>query len=112
MIYELMFFQKGFHPTLVKAIGFQLFSSIAWLHDYTLIHTDLKPENILFRDSEYIKDRDGYRVRRKWGALCFKSRFFFFLSFFYFFFFFVCFFIFFFFFFLILRRLRLLLILL
>ena len=105
MIYELMFFQKGFHPTLVKAIGFQLFSSIAWLHDYTLIHTDLKPENILFRDSEYIKDRDGYRVRRNWGTLCFKSHFFFYLFFIFFFFFFVCFF-------LILRRLRLLLILL
>ncbi len=53
---------KGFSYELTREIGFQLFASVAWLHDYKLIHTDLKPENILFRSSQYVKDRDHVRV--------------------------------------------------
>lgn len=53
---------KGFPPEMVRQIGFQLISSLAWIHAFDLIHTDLKPENILFRHSAYHKDRNGVRI--------------------------------------------------
>ncbi|KTW28929.1 hypothetical protein T552_01557 [Pneumocystis carinii B80] len=52
----------------IQHFAYQLFTSVAFLHDLNLIHTDLKPENILlvhagFRTVPYTK-KLGVKVRR------------------------------------------------
>lgn len=47
---------NGFHPfpgNHVQAFARQLFKSVSFLHDLSLVHTDLKPENILLTDSSF-----------------------------------------------------------
>ena len=54
---------RGFLVPTVQEMGVQLCSTIAYLHNFQLIHTDLKPENILLKHSSYHSLRgDGRRV--------------------------------------------------
>lgn len=57
-----------FPPSHIQHFAYQLFTSVAFLHDLKLIHTDLKPENILlvhsgFRNVPYTK-KSGIKTKR------------------------------------------------
>lgn len=57
-----------FPPSHIQHFAYQLFTSVAFLHDINLIHTDLKPENILlvhsdFRTIPYSK-KPGLKTKR------------------------------------------------
>ena len=45
------FQQVGFTLSEIKFILFQIFSGIAYLNSYNLIHCDIKPQNILIKDN-------------------------------------------------------------
>lgn len=53
---------KGFPIDGVREMAFQLFATIAWMHDFELIHTDLKPENVLLRYKGEETQQDGLLV--------------------------------------------------
>jgi dual-specificity kinase len=54
---------RGFTVPTVQEMGVQLCATIAYLHNFKLIHTDLKPENILLKNSGYSNaSADGRRI--------------------------------------------------
>lgn len=62
---------NGFVPfpgSHIQHFAYQLFTSVAFLHELSLVHTDLKPENILLVDAAFhtvpYTKRAGQRVKR------------------------------------------------
>lgn len=55
----------------IQAFAWQLFNSVAYMHDLGIIHTDIKPQNIVLDDCAYL-NFDKYGVERL-ASICVGS---------------------------------------